>query len=372
MDQPTENQPAEQTNAELSDNWGTPVQLLVCGSCGWGFFTDPEIAGQRCPHCFKAELSTAREAARYLPYTHPPELVSRFKLASGTLETAIKSFASGIPFAPKDLNAAALRQRLRRLYLPVWLVDAQVRADWKAEAGFNYQVVSHQSRYEQNRNAWSTREVMETRTRWEPRLGKLERSYQNITSPALESFALIEQQLGKFDLTSAQSYQPADTYEAFVRLPDRSPQDAWVEAQPAFQTAAAEECRQACQADSIRQFSWQPEYASQNWTLLLLPLYASYYLDDAQTPQPVYVNGQNGAISGFRRASQKRARETSLYLLIAALVVFLIGAGLSLASLALPPALVIGIAAIVIAFLLAAGAAIPVATVWWFNRDQSS
>ena len=73
--------------------------------------------------------------------------------------------------------------------VPVWLVDGEVQAEWRAEAGYHYQVVSHQDRYEDRRGGWSSREVKETRTRWEPRLGRLKRAYQNLRAPALEEQA---------------------------------------------------------------------------------------------------------------------------------------------------------------------------------------
>ena len=50
------------------------------------------------------------------------------------------------------------------------------------------------------------------------------------------------------------------------------------------------------------------------WTLLLLPLLSAYYLDDEGAPQAVYINGQNGTISGVRRSSMKRAQRASLWI----------------------------------------------------------
>ena len=77
--------------------------------------------------------------------------------------------------------------------------------------------------------------------------------------------------------------------------------------EPALKSAAGEECRQAAGADYIRSFSWQPDFSNQNWTLLLMPVVSSYYIDDARIPQPVLFNGQDRATYGSRRASLKRA-----------------------------------------------------------------
>ena len=61
--------------------------------------------------------------------------------------------------------------------------------------------------------------------------------------------------MGAFKLEEAVEYQVKEIENIFVRLPNRDTKDAWVEATPAIQTAAAEECRQAAGADHIRQIN---------------------------------------------------------------------------------------------------------------------
>jgi hypothetical protein len=118
--------------------------------------------------------------------------------------------------------------------------------------------------------------------------------------------------------------EPVAARRAFVRLPDRTPQDAWPEALSALQAAASEECRLAAGADHIRDYNWSPQVSNQIWTLLLLPVYATYYLDDERAPQPVFVHGQSGAVSGSRRASVKRGQRLALILIGVAVALFLL------------------------------------------------
>jgi hypothetical protein len=295
-------------------------------------------------------------------------LVAPFQLSSAQLDQAVQSFAQGIPFRPADLNPQALRSRLRQVYLPMWLVDAQVKAAWRAEAGYNYRVVSHQDRYAGS--GWSSQKVEEQRVRWEPRLGCLDRKYHNVAAPALEEHQQLKESLGKFDLAAATPYRAEMTIQSFIHLPDRSQQDAWSEAQRAFQSAAAEECRQAARADHLRQFAWQPEFANQNWTLLLLPLYTSFYLDDQRQPQPVWIQGQKGQVSGQRRASLKRAQRTTFTLLGVGGLLFLLSLALLAASVVAPPALVLGIIGLALAFALGLGSLAPVLAAWRFNQQQ--
>ena len=361
-------QPA--VRAEPVNLWGTDYSLFACSSCGWGYLAAPSSA-QRCPHCYKASLSPMQPLPEgYLPQNLPPELVFPFTLSASAQAQRLQEFTNGIPYPPADMTPTNLRERLRRVYIPAWLVDAGVRAGWQAETGFNYEVVSHQERYSDNQGGWRTQQVKETRVRWEPRLGKLERSYQNISLPAVEREVALEKSLAGFEPAGARSYAPELAGEAFIRLPARSRQDAWPDALPRLQNMAAEECRQAAGADHLRDFRWSPEFHSQEWTLLLQPVYSTYYLDDEGQPHPVYLNGQSGAISGVRRASPKRAQRRSLTILIVAAILFMISLVLVLAGALVPPLLAVGGFGLFAGVLVAFAAAVPAMVVWQFNRSQ--
>jgi hypothetical protein len=357
---------------DLVTAWDLPLIVTVCEHCDWNFLLPVGSLPQTCPHCFQGSLAAVKEDLQEMAYLKPPELLLPFTLPSASLSKVIQEFASDIPFAPKDLKPETLQGRLQRLYIPMWLVDADVQAIWQAEAGYDYEVVSHQDHYSENRGGWASREVKESRVRWEPRLGRLERGYQNIAAPALEEHNQLKKALGSYNLAEARPYHPQGLENAFVRLPNRSSEDAWPEAQPAIQAAAAEECRRAASADHIRQFSWKPEFKRLNWTLLLLPLYTSYYLDDEDKSQPVLLHGQTGRVHGIRRASMKRAKRAALIVLGVAVFVFLLSLLLAAASVLAPPILALAVLGLVVALLVGAGAALPIATVWWFNRNQKN
>jgi hypothetical protein len=305
-----------------------------------------------------------------LPYVKPPELVLPFTLSKSSLSRALLDFSGGIPYAPTDLTTKNLLHRLIKLYLPAWLVDAEVKAIWKSETGFDYQVMSHQDRYDQSRGGWTSREVEEGRIRWEPRLGRLERTYNNISAPALEEYPGIKNSLADYDLSISVAYRPIFIGDSFVRLPNRQAKDAWTEAKSLIQIIAAEECCKAAHADHIRQFSWQPGFQNQNWTLLLQPVHTTFYLDDEGKPQVIWINGQTGKISGTRRASMKQAQRAALTVLATAVVIFLLSLLGTAASLFLPVLLSIGVFGLVVALIIGLGSIIPITAVWWFNRSQ--
>lgn len=377
MNEPSMDHTSEPTGAGTGDqavyqSWGASFTPVLCEKCD-AMFLAPAINGSlRCPQCYLGELSAVGEDETQLPRLYPAEKILPLRLADSQLQQVLEGFARGIPFAPRDLVTGNLRQRARRLYLPAWLVDVPVQADWQAEVGFNYQVVSHQDHFDQNRGGWKSQEVEEQRIRWETRLGNLDRKYENVPAPALENQRQVDARLGEFDLSQAQEYALQIAQQSFLRMPDRSPNDAWPDVQPRLQLLAADECRQASGADHIRQFSWSPEYARQNWSMLFQPAITTYYLDDERKPCMLYINGQTGRVSGAKRASMQRASRTTLALLAAAFVIFLAGLLAILAGALAPFLAPLGAIAMTIALALGLGSMIPLVIVWGYNQSQKS
>lgn len=366
--------PEMESENPFEANWGKSIQVTVCESCDWQFLYPTEQSLSNCPHCFNPTLVTLGTEARGRLNLHAPEAILPVRVTSGKLAQVVQTFAEGNWFPPKDLTETNLLRRMILLYLPVWLVDSSVQATWQAEAGFKYQVRSHRDRFDENRGGWSSQEVQETRVRWEARLGHLQRCYQNITVPALEEHAAIVRKLGQFDLRLAETFRAEVlTGTRWVAcLPDRSPTDAWQEAEVEFLSQAARECQQACRADQLRNFTWHPEFSEKNWTLLLLPVYTTYYEDDEGKLQPLLINGQSGSFHGFKRASLQRAQKTSLFLLGIAVLVFILSLALSLVSTVLSFLLTLGIIGIFISVLTGLSALIPLAIVWRTNRKSSA
>ena len=361
------------SDQNLADTWNTYLEAAVCEQCDRSYLLPSGALPVQCPYCFQATLTGMAEDTVAELYSRPPELIVPFSLSNENVTANIQQFTRRIWFAPKDLTPENLQTRLQRVYLPMWLVDSDVRATWQAEVGFDYNVVSHQDSFDQNRGGWVSREVTETRIRWEPRVGRLTRTYANTTAPALEEHFTLQKRLGQFNFNAAQPYAADGIANSFVRLPNRLRTDAWPDAIPPLQTSAAEECRRACNADHFRHFRWKADYDNLNWTLLLLPMFTTYYLDDDETPQPVLIHGQSGRISGPQRASMKRAQQTALIILGIAIVLFVLslivgGVGLLVPS----PLLALGIIGLIIAIGIGLLAIAPIVIAWQFNRSNKT
>jgi hypothetical protein len=348
---------------ETTSYWGIHLVASGCPSCGAAFLIQPGNETGLCPACASRSLVAQPVRMR----SEPPELLAPYEVDDGHAASLIANWTAGVWLRPPDFSANALRSRLRRVYLPMWLVDGTVAGLWQAQAGFDYQVESATEIYSGGK--WMTQKKVETRVRWEARIGEIQISYQNVAAPALEEHGQIIDGLGGYDTTKAQAYQQEALRDAFVRIPDLEPDHAWSLAKPQFDRRAAQDAQTAAGAQHLDRFRLEADYRDLNWTQLLLPAYATWYKDENGRALPVWINGQNGRILGVRRASQKAGWRITGILAGIAFIAFLIAVLMNVA------ASVINTGAIAALFYaasaaLALGSPIPAVWAWQFNRSN--
>lgn len=355
----------------FSDTWQRNVFQIACTNCQTSFLLLEDSRKDICPNCLHPSISRAGKLTE-TSYLLEPEAVIPFQIDQPTISRQLAKFTQGIPYPPEDLTSKNISDRLIQLYLPVWYVDTSVAGQWHAEAGFNYDVVSHKDQYNQNSSKWVSVELKETRINWEPRAGYLDKPFSNIPAPALEQESKIKLQLGEFSHDKAQPYLGTGIEEtAYLELPNRDTDDAWVDAKAEIMNNGMELCRQACGADHIRNFKWQVEYGDNHWTLLLRPTFTSYYLDDNAKPHKIFINGDSGQLFGEKIGSMRRAQTRSLTFIIIAAIIFFIGLIAGGIGIVFPPLLIVGGLLLLSGTLVGLAAAIPIIQVWRFNQQRA-
>ncbi len=357
---------------QIAEMWGLPLYAAGCPKCGVAHLIhtdlsklEPDEKGTvRCPACFAAWLEPQPARLR----AESPELAIPFHISPTQAAQKLGEWADGAPFRPSELDAATLSRRLTKTYLPMWLVDGEVKGNWQAEAGYDYEVASSQESYQSGQ--WHTRETTETRIKWEQRAGQVERSYQNVPVPALEAHRALMGKLGRYPLEGGDEYDPAILEDTSVRIPNLLPEAAWPLARPALEAEAAEDCQQAADAQHIEQFNLQAEHHNPNWTQLLLPVYTTAYRDDEGKFIPVMVNGYTGQVSGLKRASQKKAWLWGGGLGAAALLCFILAGAFTLSAALFPPMIVLSGLLFIASLGLGLAAPFPVVWAWRFNQRE--
>lgn len=345
--------------------WGVSLKVAGCLKCGQAFLVDESRLGQYCPHCAQGILQTQPARLR----AEPPELLIPFRKNRQEISAILQKFIRPVRLRCPDFTFENLIQRVTPVYWPMWLVDADINGDWRAEVGYDYQVKSSQESY--RAGGWQSRDILETRVRWEPRLGYLERHFDNVVSPALTAHSSLVRNLGSYRREEAVPYQAEQTANAVLQIPDSLPENSWPQAQTRLENHAAQDCQQAAGGQHIRNFQVNPTYSSLNWTQLLQPMYVSYYTDDEGQPHLVWINGQSGSIAGKRLASQKAGWKWAAILAGVALILFLLGLGSFAASPILPPLILAGVFFMILAFCNAVAAIFPVVWPWQWNRQQA-
>ncbi len=344
--------------------WGVALQPAGCPQCRQAFLVQASRIGQTCSHCGKGKLETQPALLR----KEPPELMVGFQKGRTDLQPIFDNFVKGVWLHNDDFNPQDLARRAIPVFWPMWLVDSDISGDWLAEIGYDYQVKSSQESF--RNSSWQSRDVLENRIRWEPRAGQFSRHYDNVAAAALSDQPGLLQRIRNYRIETASSYRPDWLGQADLWAPDLHPENAWPLAQASFNQKASEDCQKAAAGQHMRSFTIHSSYDKVNWTQLLLPVYVSFYTDDTGQPRLVYINGQSGVAGGARLASQRKGWQLAGMLAgLAALLLVLGVLGLLVTAL-IPPAGVLGILLIFLAFMLGIGAIVPAAWPWQWNRGQ--
>jgi hypothetical protein len=191
---------------------------------------------------------------------------------------------------PPALRRGGAVDRLTGVYLPFWVFDARIEAQWKAEVGYEREERHYRD------GEWETETVIDWR--WES--GHVRQPVDHLLVYGTEtvSTTLLER-LYPYDLQALTAYDPAYLAGWQAQAYDMQLQEAW----DVGKSRSREEARQACRADipsaHVRNFSMTAEFEDERWRYVLLPVYLATYPYGGQTYQLV-VNGQTGAVAGLK------------------------------------------------------------------------
>jgi hypothetical protein len=344
--------------------WGISRQPAGCSQCKQVLLVETSQLGGICPHCVRGKL----EAQPALLRLESPEHLIPFSKTREELSSILKNYTSGVWIPPDDFNPEALLSHLIPVFWPEWLVDSDVVGYWSGEMGYDYQVKSSEELFRTNQ--WQTREVIETRVRWEARVGQIARRYENIRLPGMEKHQHLMQDIGGFHTDRIISYQPNKIGQASLLVPDLPPASAWPDAKANLDRAAGNDCAQAAGAQHVRNFNLRAGYESINWTQLLLPVYVTYYTDDQGQAHPVYINGQTGVTGGIRLASQRKGWIWAGVILTIAIVLFLLGLISFAAAPVVAPLGALGGLLVLLGLSMGVLGIVPAVWPWLWNRRQ--
>lgn len=270
--------------------------MIRCAACG-AAFRARSADHPTCPLCGSPRLEPSEGLGT------APERLIPFALAPSGLQAALAPFCA-VRFASPDLRPDRLAERAKPLWWPMWLVDLTCEGTFEAEVGTDVAVQSSDEVLSGGR--WQTVERVRNKIRWEPRGGTLHRRYADLPTPALAVHARRWEALGPYEVSASVPALPAHVGAAWIQEADRSIEDEWVHASEGLNQRIAEDLRRAAPAEHVRSLAVDAAHRDRVDTWLLLPLYATHYVDAAGVRHAVLIHGVSGRAWGRRMKSMRR------------------------------------------------------------------
>jgi Zn finger protein HypA/HybF involved in hydrogenase expression len=279
--------------------WAAAKTTVRCQSCQAISVFDADKVGSRCEFCGSAQLvpyAEVNDAFR-------PESLLPLKLSEAQARDAIRAWYKRQWLAPNALNARALTDTVRAIYLPYWTFDAKASAQWTADAGTYYYTGSGKNR--------------ERHVRWTPASGELSHVFDDDLVPA--STGVAAQWLHGVEPFPTDGLIPYDpgylagwTVERYqIDLPA-----AATRSRAQMDETLRQLCSQQVPGDTSRNLVVQAAFSDRRFKHILVPVWLMTYIYGAKSYQ-VVVNGVTGKMAGGRPWSWVKI----LLLVIAALIV---------------------------------------------------
>ena len=296
--------------------WGTKKQSVKCQSCHAISVFDSARQSQGCEFCGATQLVPYEEVKDAIS----PESLLPMKINATKARELIKAWYGSRWFAPNKLKKAALTDTVKGLYIPYWTFDAQVQADWEAEAGFHYYETEEYTDGQGNRQ---TRQIQ--RTRWEYRNGRVDRFFDDELVAA--SLGVQPERLRAIEPYPTNELTPYDPAYLSGWVVERYQIDlvaAAKKSRDVMQQKIESDCRSAVPGDTQRNLRVNANFSGQTFKHILAPLWMLQYRFGVKNFQ-VVMNGYTGKISGEYPKSWLKITLAVMAFIIVALILFNLG-----------------------------------------------
>lgn len=310
-DQVVERPLEEALKAPRSLGWGAERKSVRCTKCGATTTFDPGVSASRCAFCATPAVVEAPTASDHV---RPAGLLA-FVVDQSAASQRFRTWVSGLWFRPNDLKSKSSVTAMQGVYVPFWTFDALTHNRWTAEAGYHYTV--QVEAIENGKRVLRS----ETRTRWEPAAGFLEKPFDDVPVPASKGLPPgLARGIEPFPTGGLVPYDPqylsgflAEEYA--VDLPD-----AVTTAKERMTREIYAACGSEVPGDTHRNLQVSTAWSGLTCKNALLPVWISAY-EYAGKPFRFLVNGVTGKVDGHAPFSAVKIA-LAIAAVIAALVLF--------------------------------------------------
>src|SRR5512147_2070525 len=268
--------------------WLAEKRQVKCQSCNAISVLDPARQAQTCEFCGLAQL---------VPYAEEkpgfrPESVLPFQVSEPQARERIRAWFGKLWLAPNRLRKSALTDTVRGVYLPYWTFDAQVEADWTAEAGHYYYTTESYVENGQTR----TRQVQHVR--WVPAAGHVSHFFDDdLVCASIGVHPALVRGIEPFPTGELKAYDPVYVAGWVVERYQIDLKAAAERARAAMQAKLEALCGQQVPGDTYRNLSVRADWSGQTYKHILAPAWLLSY-DYGRRAFQCAINGVTGAVAG--------------------------------------------------------------------------
>lgn len=262
--------------------WAAKRKTVKCQSCHAISVFDEKRVAQRCDFCGSPSIISMEDVgAPIRPGSQLP-----FKVPESQVREDIRRWYGSHFWAPNKLGAKALTDTLHGMYLPYWTFDAHAECPWEAEAGRYY--------YTTNSKGERTRNI-----RWEYASGHVSTDFDDVLVPASKGVHtnLLEQLQPFPTTTDLLPYDPGYLSGWVVEQYQLDLIQAAQSSRQRMDDLLRAQCIAQIRGDTHRNLKMAPDYSTQTFKHILLPVWLLSYTYGTKTFQ-VAVNGSTGKITG--------------------------------------------------------------------------
>jgi hypothetical protein len=293
--------------------WQAKKISVKCQSCQAISVFEATRVGQRCDFCGSASLVPYEQ----IKESFTPESLLPLRISEVKVRDIIRKWYGAVWFAPNALKRVALTDQVKGVYLPYWTFDAQVHADWRAEAGHYYYTTEQ---FRDNTGSVRSREVRHVR--WQPASGSLQHFFDDELVAA--SHAIEQHHLRAIEPFPTDDLVPYNSGYLAGWVVERYQIDLVAAARHSRERMNSQlksMCAARVPGDTHRNLQVRPDYSGQTFKHILAPVWLLTYNYGPRTYH-VVINGVTGAISGDYPKSWVKIFFTVLLVLVLVSIFF--------------------------------------------------